>query len=336
MGDISRVPCDNLRPETKRKASLRTSAAMRSGADRATARAHLATCRRSRRARDRATRRPRATGEQAAHDRLLGLQHVFDRRSLDCRLRAAARRTRLDRGPHDRHRISTGRGPYRALGRGCSGICATQGRCHRRAGRRDRRGKAGDVGHPNRLPGGRRSGRRRYCRLARATGRQRYRPIAAADRARRKAPRTPARDRPRAPPVGNHGQHQRYRRRSGNARASGNGWCPGPQRHRVGNPPSGGDRARDRGTQGSHRCTLCCRRSAHQRQQGAHPHLGPRRATPDDVHSAGCRQCRRSDVRWTELPGPVPARRRICRQNFGRSRPTSRSSNRPGSISPSI
>ena len=50
------------------------------------------------------------------------------------------------------------------------------------------------------------------------------------------------------------------------------------------------------------------------------------------------RRSGRSDVLWTKLPGPVPALRRLCRQDSarGRSRARSRSSSRPSLISSSI
>ena len=48
-------------------------------------------------------------------------------------------------------------------------------------------------------------------------------------------------------------------------------------------------------------------------QPGSHQHLGAGRATADDLRLSGVRRSGRSDVLWTKHPGPVPARRRLCR-----------------------
>ena len=79
-----------------------------------------------------------------------------------------------------------------------------------------------------------------------------------------------------------------------------------------------GYRARLRGAQGPRGGTLCLCRPAREHQPGSHQHLGAGRATADDVRSSGVRRSGRSDVLWTKLPGPVPARRRLCRQDFAR------------------
>ena len=42
-------------------------------------------------------------------------------------------------------------------------------------------------------------------------------------------------------------------------------------------------------------------------------HLGAGRATTDDAWVSGLRRSGRSDLLWTKPPGPVPARRRLCR-----------------------
>ena len=77
------------------------------------------------------------------------------------------------------------------------------------------RGKAGDIGHPDRLRGGGRPGRQRPRREPGATGRQRHRPVAPVDRSCWQATRTLARGCPRSPPVGDHGQCRQPRRRAG-------------------------------------------------------------------------------------------------------------------------
>src|SRR5262249_50124289 len=46
--------------------------------------------------------------------------------------------------------------------------------------------------------------------------------------------------------------------------------------------------------------------------------LSPDRAAADDLRCPGVRRSGRSDVLRTKLPGPVPARRRLCRQDPAR------------------
>ena len=67
------------------------------------------------------------------------------------------------------------------------------------------------------------------------------------------AARTFARGRPRSPPVGDHGQCRRSRRRAGDGRGSGGGPHARPRGHHIRNPASGGYRARFRGAQGAAR-----------------------------------------------------------------------------------
>ncbi len=119
------------------------------------------------------------------------------------------------------------------------------------------RGKASDSGHPDRLRGGGGPGRHRPGRKSGATGRQRHRPVEPDDRSCWQATRTLARGRPRSPPVGDHGQCRQSRRRAGDARGSGNGPHARPRSRHIGNPASGGYRARLRGAQGPRGCTLC-------------------------------------------------------------------------------
>ena len=87
--------------------------------------------------------------------------------------------------------------------------------------RTGRRGKAGDIGHPDRLRDGGRPGRQRPGRESGATGRQRHRPVDPGHRSRWQATRTFARGCPRSPPVGDHGQCRQSRRRAGDGRGSG-------------------------------------------------------------------------------------------------------------------
>ena len=55
---------------------------------------------------------------------------------MDRRFCAAAARTRLDRGPHRRDRVSLGGGTHRALRRDRGRVRPAQGRCHRHGGSR--------------------------------------------------------------------------------------------------------------------------------------------------------------------------------------------------------
>ena len=151
------------------------------------------------------------------------------------------------------------------------------------AGTRSPRGKAGDIGHPDRLRDGGGPGWQRPRRESGATGRQRHRPVDPADRSCRQASRTLARGCPRSPPVGDLGQCRQSRRRAGDGRGSGSGPHARPRGRHVRNPASRGYRARLRGAQGPRGRALCRWRPAHGHQPGSHQHLGAGRATADDV-----------------------------------------------------
>src|SRR5262249_14418874 len=79
---------------------------------------------------------------------------------------------------------------------------------------------------------------------------------------------------------------------------------------------SGGYRPRLRGAQRPRGRTLYRDRCAHIHPPDSHQHLGSRRATADDAQCAGVCRSGRSDVLWSELHGPVPARRGVSRQDF--------------------
>jgi hypothetical protein len=66
--------------------------------------------------------------------------------------------------------------------------------------------------------------------------------------------------------------------------------------------------------------TLCQWRPARIRPPDSHQHLGTGGATPDDVRASGARRCGRSHILWTKLPGPLPPRRRVCRQDSARGK----------------
>ena len=167
---------------------------------------------------------------------------------------AAAARTRLDRGSHRRDRVSLGGGTRASVRRDRGRVRPAQGRCHCHVGNRaSPRGKAGDIGHPDRLRDGGGPGWHRPRRKSGATGRQRHRPVEPADRSCWQAPRTLARGCPRSPPVGDLGQCRQSRRRAGDGRGSGGGPHARPRGRHIRNPASGGYRARLRGAQGAAR-----------------------------------------------------------------------------------
>src|SRR5262249_17766860 len=62
--------------------------------------------------------------------------------------------------------------------------------------------------------------------------------------------------------------------------------------------------------------TLYRDRCAHIHPPDSHQYLGSRRGTADDAQCAGVCRSGRSDVLWSELHGPVPARRGVSRQDF--------------------
>ena len=235
-----------------------------------------------------AARGARAADGQAADHRVPGREHAFVPEPMDRRFCAAAARTRLDRGPHRRDRVSLGGGtranaaprsrPSSSGSRSMS-LSRREPRCHR--------GKAGDIGHPDRVRGGGRPGWHRPGRQSRATGRQRHRPVDPADRSCRQAARTVARGCPRSPPAGDHGQCRQSRRRAGDGRGSGSGPHARPRSRHARNPASRGYRARLRGAQGPRGRTLCCHRSARNHQPDSHQHLGAGRATADDARISG-------------------------------------------------
>ena len=76
----------------------------------------------------------------------LGPSLAFGLEPLDRRFCAAAARTRLDRWPHRRDRVSLGGGTQRALRRDRGRVRPAQGRRHRHVRKRSPRSKAGDIG----------------------------------------------------------------------------------------------------------------------------------------------------------------------------------------------
>ena len=165
-----------------------------------------------------AARGARAAADEAADHRVLGYNHAFSHGPMGRRFRAATARTRLDRRPQYRDRVSMGGGAQRALRRDRSRVSAAQGRCHRH----DCEpavpcGQAGDIGDPNRVCiGGSGPSWQRPRREPGATGRQRHRafdPVSPILRGKRlELLREIV---PRSSPVGDHGQCRLSRRRAG-------------------------------------------------------------------------------------------------------------------------
>src|SRR5262245_15107867 len=150
-----------------------------------------------------AARSARAAG-QAAHHRNPGHRHALDLEPLDCRLCAAAARTRLDRGPNCHDRGSLGRWAHRTLCRDRGRVRSTQGRCHSHVGSCGRCGKIGHLGHPDRVHAGAGPGSCRRGYEPRATGWQRHRALGPIHGACRQAARAVARDYSLFAPVGGH------------------------------------------------------------------------------------------------------------------------------------
>src|SRR5262245_54184413 len=99
-----------------------------------------------------------------------------------------------------------------------------------------------------------------------------------------------------------------YRRRPVRSASSSRRWKSDGRR--ILRPPW--TRLRSRGR------TLCLSRPAHAGQQVAHQHLGPARAPAGDARLSGVHRSGGPNVVRTELPGFVPAHRRLCRQDSTR------------------
>ncbi len=69
------------------------------------------------------------------------------------------------------------------------------------------------------------------------------------------------------------------------------------------------------GVQGRADGLYVCTELVRKQQSGSHQCIGARGATADDAWFPGVRPGGRSDVLWSKLPGAVPARRRIRRQD---------------------
>src|SRR5262249_11154719 len=113
-----------------------------------------------------------------------------DDEPMDHAFRAATARIWVGRGSQCRHRVSLGGGSHRALRRDGGRVRPAQGQCHCHAlDPAGRGGKAGDIGHPDRVHECRRSGCQRPRRKPGAAGRQHHRPVDPRNRHRREATR---------------------------------------------------------------------------------------------------------------------------------------------------
>ena len=93
---------------------------------------------------------------------------------MDCCLRAATARARLDRGPHRRDRVSLGEGRPERYAEIAAEFVRLKVDVIVTAGSAVPAVRAGDIGHPHRFCAGERAGSRRPCREPVATGRQRH------------------------------------------------------------------------------------------------------------------------------------------------------------------
>ena len=207
---------------------------------------------------------------------------------MDCRFRAAAARTRLDRGSHRRDRVSLGGGTQRALRRDRGRVRPAQGRCHRHDGNRAvlAAKQATSVIPIVFALAGDPVGTGLVASLARPGGNVTGLSIQQTDLAGKRLEllREVV---PGLAPVGDHGQCRQSRRRAGDGRGSGSGPHARPRSRHTRNPASGGYRARLRGAQGPRGGTLCLCRPAREHQPDSHQHLGAGRATADDARLFG-------------------------------------------------
>ena len=193
-------------------------------------------------------------------------------------------RTRLDRGPHRRDRVSLGGGTQRALCRDRGRVRPAQGRCHRhgreprssRQSRRHRSSRSCSRWRSDPVGSG-------LVASSGAAGRQRHRPV---DPGSRYLPASGSNFCARLSPVFAGWRSSpmsaipppcwrwaRFRQRP--ARSASKSTCSKSGEPRISRPPSRRSRAR------AEALYVVCRR-ARKRQPRSHQHLGARRATADD------------------------------------------------------
>src|SRR5438067_2219656 len=114
-----------------------------------------------------------AAAREAGNHWLARLGHSGGTEHMDCRICAENARTRLDRGPQSCDRVSLGRRTHRAFSRVRKRTRSAERRCHPYPQHSTTPcSKAGDIGNPDRVRDGWRSGGLRHRREPGATGRQ--------------------------------------------------------------------------------------------------------------------------------------------------------------------
>ena len=202
---------------------------------------------------------------------------------------AAAARTRLDRGSHRRDRVSLGGGTQRALRRDRGRVRPAQGRCHRHVGNRAvARGKAGDIGHPDRLRGG---GRTRSAPASSQVWRDRAATSPACRSSRPILPASGSNSCARLSPVSAGWRSWpmsaipapcwRWREVQAAARTLGLEVATFEIRRAEDIAPA------FEALKGRAEALYVCCRPAREHQPGSHQHLGAGRATADDAQSVG-------------------------------------------------
>ena len=259
---------------------------------------------------------------------------------MDRRFCAAAARTRLDRGPHRRDRVSLGGGTQRALRRDRGRVRPAQGRCHRHGG-------------ICAVPAAKQAtsiipivfalavdpvGSGLVASLARPGGNVTGLSALATDLAGKRLEllREVVPGLRRLAIMGNAGYRWDC---AGDARGSGRGPNARRSKSSARNPTSRGYCGRLRGAQEPGGGALRLSRPALVNANRIRINtlaLGARLPTMYGIREYV--EAGRSDVLWAAHSGPVPARRRLCRQDSARreGRATFRSSSRPSSIWSSI
>ena len=228
-----------------------------------------------------------AAGEAADH-RFLGPEHAFGRYRWTAAFVQRLRELGWIEGRTIAIEYRWGRDARNASPRSRPNSSGSRSMSSSRREPRGRCGEAGDIGHPDRVRGGGRPGRRRPGRQSGATGRQRHRPVESApDLAGKRLEllREVVPGLRRLAIMGNVGNPIAVLE-MGEVR--GGGPHARPRSRHARNPARRGYRARLRGAQGPRGCTLCLFATPlllH--QPDSHQHLGARRATADDATTLG-------------------------------------------------
>ena len=138
------------------------------------------------------------------------------------------------------------------------------------------------------------------------------------NRSCRQATRTFARGCPRSPPVGDHGQCRQSARRAGDGRGSGSGPHARPRGRHIEIRRAEDIAPAFEALKGRADALYVCGDPLVTTNRIRINTLALGARLPTMHGHSGVRRSGRSDVLWTKLPGPVPARRRLCRQDFAR------------------